>query len=158
MKQVILTLMMFIGFVAFGQETTTESTSETDITTSKEKTQRIQLGIRFGDNFSIDATLPFSKASRIHPNIMFGDGGVRLGAYLDWVWGVDQAHGLKLYPGVGPEFWFYNSFDIGVAGNFGAEYAFKFPLTVGIDWRPGMKFINYKFHTGNWGITARWRF
>lgn len=154
MKKVILTLFLFAGIVAYGQE----STSETEITTTKEKTQRIQAGVRFGNDFAIDATIPFSHASRLHPSLMINDAGVMLGTYLDWVWGVDQAHGLKLYPGVGPELWFMNDFDIGVAGNFGAEYAFKFPLTIGIDWRPGITFINYDFRTNNWGFTARFRF
>ena len=65
----------------------------------------------------------------------------------------DGPTGLKFYPGVGPEFYFGNDFDFDIAGNFGAEYSFKFPLTVAFDWRPGFRVTDsFNFKTNNWGI------
>ena len=67
--------------------------------------------------------------------------------------------GLKFYPGVGPEVWFGNSFDFSIAGDFGVEYAFEFPLTIGFDWRPGFMLTDgFDFKTSNWGFSARFRF
>ena len=46
-----------------------------------------------------------------------------------------------------------------IAGDFGAEYSFDFPLTVGLDWRPGFEVTEgFAFKSSNWGIFARFRF
>ena len=67
--------------------------------------------------------------------------------------------GLKFHPGVGPEFYFYDGLDLAVAGNFGVEYSFDFPLTIGFDWRPSFMITNeFNYYGGNWGIIARFRF
>ena len=131
---------------------------ETLISTKKENTSKIELGIRFGENFSLDAILPFHGSTRLHPSATINDAGVVLGSYIDWVWDLNQANGLKIYPGVGPELWFYNGFDIGISGDFGLEYTFNIPLTLGFDWRPGFTIINYHFRTNNWGFIARYIF
>jgi hypothetical protein len=70
----------------------------------------------------------------------------------------DGPTGLKFYPGVGPEFFFENSFDFHIAGDFGVEYSFDFPLTIGFDWRPGFAVTEgFDFKTSNWGFIARFR-
>jgi len=119
----------------------------------------LEAGIRFGDEFSIDATFPLSKAPRLHTGF-YVEGDFALGTYLDWMFALDGGPtGLKFYPGVGPEFYFGDDFNFGIAGDFGVEYSFKFPLTVGIDWRPGFMVTNkFKGYSGNWGVTARFRF
>jgi len=117
-----------------------------------------EIGARFGHTWGVDMTIPF-KAPRIHPAIYF-DNDVTLGAYFDWLFSLQGGpYGLKFYPGVGPEFHFGNEFDIAAAGNFGLEYSFDFPLTIGFDWRP--KFVltdQFRFRGENWGFTARFRF
>lgn len=119
----------------------------------------IEAGVRIGDDFGLDATFPLSKAPRLHTSFYFKD-NFSFGTYLDWLFSLDGGpQGLKFYPGVGPEFYFGNDFNFGIAGDFGVEYSFKFPLTVGIDWRPGfMVTNNFKGYSGNWGVTARFRF
>ena len=70
-----------------------------------------------------------------------------------------SAKRFKFYPGIGPEFYFGNDFNLGIAGDFGVEYSFKFPLTIGIDWRPGfMVTDSFNSYTNNWGFLARFRF
>ena len=83
-----------------------------------------------------------------------------IGTYFDWMFALtDGPSGLKFYPGPGPEFFFENDFDFNIAGDFGVEYSFKFPLTIGFDWIPGFAVTNdFDFYTGNWGIMARYRF
>ena len=123
-----------------------------------------EAGIRFGQDFSIDATIPLSAKPRLHAAAYFGsghkNGDFGLAGYFDWMFSLDGGPtGLKFYPGVGPEVYFGDDFNIGVAGDFGAEYSFDFPLTIGIDWRPGVMFTNdIGFHSGNWGFVARFRF
>jgi len=121
-----------------------------------------EAGIRFGDgfnSFSIDATFPLSKAPRLHTAFYLND-GFDLGLYFDWMFSLDGGpQGLKFYPGVGTEFYFDDPFNLGIAGDFGIEYSFKFPLTIGIDYRPGFMVTDgFKFYSGNWGILARFRF
>ena len=50
--------------------------------------------------------------------------------------------------------------DATVAGDVGVEWAFEeVPVTIGFDWRPTFRLTNVTdFHSGNWGVTARFRF
>ncbi len=124
-----------------------------------------EVGIRTGFNdFALDATIPF-KAPRLHLAAYFGGYGIAgndfgLGGYFDWMFVLnDGPEGLKFYPGVGPEVFFGANANIGVAGDFGAEYSFEFPLTVGLDWRPRVMLTNNEgFSASNWGFFARFRF
>jgi hypothetical protein len=118
-----------------------------------------EVGARLGDDFGVDATFPLSKAPRLHTSFYFKD-NFAFGTYLDWLFSLEGGpEGLKFYPGVGPEFYFGDDFDLGIAGNFGVEYSFTFPITVGIDYRPGLLLTDgLKGYTGNWGFTARFRF
>jgi hypothetical protein len=122
-----------------------------------------EAGIRFGDGIGLDFTIPF-KAPRIHAATYFNSGpnGSDFGAggYFDWLFSIEGGPtGLKFYPGVGPELYFGTNFDFAVAGDFGAEYSFDFPLTIGLDWRPRLVFTNNQgMQGGNWGFIARFRF
>jgi hypothetical protein len=117
-----------------------------------------EVGMRFGDNIAVDATIPIGAAPRFHPALYITDRW-GIGGYFDWMFALsDGPAGLKFYPGVGPEFFFENSFDFHIAGNFGVEYSFDFPLTIGFDWRPGFKVTeDFKGKAGNWGFIARFR-
>lgn len=118
-----------------------------------------ELGLRFGQpNVAIDATIPLAAAPRLHPAIYLDNFGIA--GYFDWMFSLsDGPQGLKFYPGVGPEFWFENDFDFAIAGDFGAEYSFDFPLTVFFDWRPGFIVTDgFNFRSNNVGIGARFRF
>lgn len=118
-----------------------------------------EIGGRFGPEIAVDMTIPLAKAPRLRPTVYVYDHFV-LGAYFDWLFAIqDGPTGLKFYPGVGPEFYFHNGFDLGVAGDFGVEYSFDFPLTVGVDWRPGFMLTDsFDFYGHNWGVFARFRF
>lgn len=116
-----------------------------------------EIGARFGDDIAIDMTIPLAASPRLHPAIYFDRFGI--GTYFDWMFALsDGPSGLKFYPGVGPEFFFENSFDFHIAGDFGVEYSFDFPLTIGFDWRPGFAVTEgFDFKTSNWGFLARFR-
>lgn len=118
-----------------------------------------EVGGRFGNSFSLDMTIPFA-APRLHPAVYF-DHTVNFGLYFDWLFDLqgETPTGFRVYPGVGPEFYFYNGFDLAAAGDFGVEYSFKFPLTLAFDWRPHIMLTeNMHFGSNNWGFTARFRF
>lgn len=118
-----------------------------------------ELGVRFGDDFAFDATIPLAKAPRLHPTVYVYN-GIAIGTYFDWLFAVEGGpHGLKLYPGVGPEIYLDNDLDLAVAGNFGIEYSFDFPLSIALDWRPRIMLTDGgNFYAGNWGLIARFRF
>ena len=124
-----------------------------------------ELGIRVpggatgnGTNIAIDGTIPLAAKPRLQASVYLERFG--FGTYFDWMFALDGGpEGLKFYPGVGPELFFEGDFDFKAAGNFGAEYSFRFPLTLGFDWRPAFRFTNdADFEAGNWGFTARFRF
>ena len=117
-----------------------------------------EAGVRFGDKISADLTIPLGAAPRLHTAVYFDRFGI--GGYFDWMFALSGGPtGLKFYLGVGPEFWFGNNFDFDIAGDFGVEYSFKFPLTIGFDWRPGFRVTDsFKWKSGNWGLMARFRF
>ncbi|MCG8308042.1 MAG: hypothetical protein MI975_11670 [Cytophagales bacterium] len=118
-----------------------------------------EIGLRAGEHVALDATFPLSKAPRFHPSIYFTN-DIAIGTYLDWLFSLEGGpQGLKFYPGVGPDFFFGDNFNVGIAGNFGVEYSFDFPLTIGFDYRPGFMITDgFKSYTNNWGFTARFRF
>jgi hypothetical protein len=117
-----------------------------------------EAGLRVGENVSFDATIPLASAPRLHPAVYFDRFGIA--TYFDWLFAFsDGPAGLKIYPGVGPEVFFGNEADFQIAGNFGMEYSFDFPLTLGFDWRPAVRLTNNTgFYSGNWGFIARFRF
>lgn len=114
-------------------------------------------GIRFGDRWSADFTVPMQSV-RFHPSVYFDRFGI--GGYFDWMYALsDGPSGLKFYPGLGPEVFFGNKVDVAIAGNFGVEYSLNIPLTIGFDWRPGFTMTNdFKWKSSNWGIMVRYRF
>jgi hypothetical protein len=134
-------------------------TAALSLTTTDLKAQsNWEIGARFGNTWGLDVTIPF-KAPRLHPAVYFGN-DVAVGVYFDWLFSLQgDPYGFKFYPGVGPEFYFGNDFDIAAAGNFGVEYSFNFPLTIGFDWRPRFMLTeSFNFNGNNWGIFARFRF
>jgi hypothetical protein len=153
----ILSVMKKIALLSFLVSTTLLMNFETKAQSNWEA------GIRFGDGVDLDFTIPF-KAPRIHAAAYFNSGpaGADFGAggYFDWLFALNGSPaGLKFYPGVGPELYFGSNFDFAVAGDFGVEYSFDFPLTIGLDWRPRVVFTNNNgLEGGNWGFIARFRF
>ncbi len=117
-----------------------------------------ELGGRFGEQVSIEATIPVGPSPRLHPAVYLDRVGVA--TYFDWLFALDGApNGLKFYPGFGPEVYLEGRFDLNVAGDFGVEYSFDFPLSIGFDWRPGFRLTNdVDFNSNNWGFIARFRF
>ncbi|MGB5172262.1 hypothetical protein [Eudoraea sp.] len=145
MKRILITLVTIVCFFFYTQTTSAQAAT-------------YEVGVRIGDNTGIDGTIPLGISPRLHPTIYLENFGV--GTYFDWMFALtDGPSGLKFYPGVGPEFFFENDFDFNVAGNFGVEYAFNFPITIGFDWRPGFAVTNnFDFISSNWGFMIRYRF
>lgn len=144
MKHTILTALML--------------TAATVLMVPETQAQGLEAGIRIGDNVAADLTTPLSTAPRLHGAVYFDRFGV--GTYFDWLFRLGDGPGnLRFYPGIGPELFFENQFDLRVAGNFGLEWAFsEVPLSVGFDWRPAFRFTNGSdFNSGNWGFTVRFR-
>lgn len=119
-----------------------------------------EVGLRFGDpTAAIDATIPLAAKPRLHLAAYLSS-NFAIGGYFDWMFSLEGGPtGLKFYPGVGPEFWFGNEFDLAIAGDLGVEYSFDFPLSIFFDWRPGFVVTDgFNFRGNNVGIGARFRF
>lgn len=146
---IIIFLYFFLLQVSFAQ-----SSAEVGIRLSSDNGQP-------GSQVAIDGTIPIGAKPRLHPTFYLGDGGVGFAGYFDWLFNLDGApRNLKFYPGVGPELFFFDDFVFGISGNFGVEYTFDFPITVGFDWRPGFRIGDDvdAFEASNWGIMARFNF
>ena len=145
MKKLLLLVVVAVGAMLFSNNAQAQANWEA--------------GVRFGDQFAIDATIPIGTTPRLHAAAYFGN-DFGLGGYFDWMFSLSGGPtGLKFYPGVGAEFIFADNFGFNIAGDFGAEYSFDFPLTIGFDWRPAFETTNdFNFSTGNWGFIARFRF
>ncbi len=116
----------------------------------------LEVGLRFGDNFAIDGTLPIAQAPRLHAAVYLDRFG--FGAYGNWVFNLGEGpRNLRFYAGGGPEIFTERQFDVAVAGDLGVEWAFgEVPVTLGFDWRPSLRLTNgTDLHTGNWGFVAR---
>ena len=146
MRRLLLIISLVFGLITF-QNTYVYSQSD------------FEAGLRLGKQIAVDATIPLSTAPRLHPSIYIDD-RIGVGTYFDWMFSLDGGpNGLKFFPGVGPEFYFGDDFDISIAGNVGVEYSFKFPITVGFDYRPSWMITNsFKGRYDNWGFVARFRF
>ena len=120
-------------------------------------------GLRYGDEVALEATIPFSEAPRLHGAMYLGQNqgkGFGLGGYFNWMINTNKraSNGLSFYPGIGPEFYFGDLFNAGLAADLGMEYSFRFPLTLGFDWRPSYIFTNDIGRINdNWGFVARFR-
>ena len=127
---------------------------------AQEKMQGIELGVRLGafsgGGAAVDATFPLSK-NRIHADLGFYSSGVGVAAFFDWSFPIEA--GFSFYPGVGAEMGIGDPFVIGVGGELGFEYAFKIPLTIGLDWRPTFIFGGETgFGYSSFGLNIRYRF
>ena len=133
------------------------------------------IGFRFGPGFGNSAEIsyqhPLGNANRLEADLGWGSSGLSLTGVYQWVWNLsDLADGFNWYAGVGGGIGSYN-FDyltdknktkvttLGVLGQIGLEYQFEIPLTVSVDYRPGLYFasgLNSSFD----GIclSARYRF
>lgn len=130
------------------------------VTAQKRYSNGYELGIRLGDTHgssaTIDAMLPFGS-NRIHADASFWDDGLTLAALYNWQFPI--ADNFWFYPGVGGIMNTFGDFNLGVAGEVGAEYKFDIPLSIGIDWRPVIGIINTDgFHGDSFGLNVRYRF
>jgi hypothetical protein len=123
-----------------------------------------EVGIRFGDvlgnDVAIDAIFKTSQFSRIHADVSFGN-GVGVDVMWDFLYKPFsiEGEGFNWYLGAGPSIYINDPFYLGVSGEVGIEYQFKFPMAIGIDWRPTFWLIEETdFHAGGFGVNLRYVF
>lgn len=121
-----------------------------------------ELGLRFGDatggNVAIDGVFGLGSWSRVHGDVSFGD-GVGIDLLWDFIYKPLSGEAFNWYAGVGPFAWIGDPFQLGVVGELGLEYRFKFPLSLSVDWRPSFRIIdNTDFSAGGFGLNVRYIF
>ena len=133
------------------------------------------IGVRVGSGFGYGAEIsyqqPLSKVNRLEVDLGANSWGFGLNGIYQWVWDLsDLADGFNWYAGVGAGIGSYNfkyandthapsDFSIGVLGQVGLEYKFEIPLTLSLDYRPGI-FVVPSFNGTYDGIClgVRYRF
>jgi hypothetical protein len=131
----------------------------------------LRLGSGFGGGAEISYQQPLSKDNRMELGLGLNSWGFGLNGVYQWVWDLsDLADGFNWYAGVGAGIGSYNfnyainthspsDFSIGVLGQIGIEYRFEIPLTLSLDYRPGIYLVP-SFNGSYDGICigARYRF
>ena len=133
------------------------------------------IGLRLGSGFGYGAEIsyqqPLSKTNRLELDLGLNSWGFGLNGVYQWVWDLSElADGFNWYAGVGAGIGSYNfnyvrdpnglsNFSIGALGQVGIEYKFEIPLTLSLDYRPGLYFLN-GFNSSYDGIciAGRYRF
>jgi hypothetical protein len=116
------------------------------------------IGLRMGSGFGYGAEVsyqhPLSKNHRVEIDFGLNRSGFGLNGIYHWVWDLsDLADGFNWYAGFGGGVGLYNfdyvlsplnspSLSLGVVGQVGIEYKFEIPITLSLDYRPGIYFIN----------------
>lgn len=122
---------------------------------------KFELGIRVGNwsgsGVSVDGVINLSK-NRIHADLGLFQNAFIIEGFYDWSFPVVE--NLSFYPGPGVGFAFLNDgFVMAIGGELGFEYAFEFPLSIGLDWRPMILLFNSSpFGYDNAGFNIRYRF
>jgi hypothetical protein len=121
-----------------------------------------ELGVRFGDatggNVAVDAVFSLGKYNRFHGDISFGD-GVGIDLLWNFIYKPLGEEALNWYAGVGAFTFLGDPFQLGVVGELGLEYRFKFPISVSADWRPAFRIVeDTDFHADGFGANIRYIF
>ena len=159
MKKIFLTLTLIVSMVSAIK-------AQAD-----NKAIGLRLGGGFGGGAEISYQQPLDKANRLEVDLGLNSWGFGLNGIYQWVWDLsDLGDGFNWYAGVGAGVGTYNfnygndihanrDFSIGVLGQVGLEYKFEIPLTLSLDYRPGIYFVP-SFNGSYDGIClgARYRF
>ena len=127
---------------------------------SAQKTEGLELGVRLGGfgeaGAAVDVCYPMWD-NRIHGDVGFYSSAVGVAAFYDWNFPI--AESFSFYPGVGADMIIGDVFVLGIGGELGFEYAFKIPLTIGMDWRPTIRLFDASgFGSDSFGLNIRYRF
>ena len=120
-----------------------------------------ELGIRMGSwagsGASVDGVMKLGQ-NRIHADLGLFENTFTIEGFYDWSFPI--AEGFSFYPGVGGGMAFTDAgIVLGLGGELGFEYAFKIPLTIGLDWRPMILLVNANnFGYNHGGLNIRYRF
>ncbi len=120
-----------------------------------------ELGIRMGSwagsGASVDGVMKLGQ-NRIHADLGLFENTFTIEGFYDWSFPI--AEGFSFYPGVGGGMAFTDAgIVLGLGGELGFEYAFKIPLSIGLDWRPMILLINTNnFGYNHGGLNIRYRF
>jgi len=147
MKKILLSLLIVVAFAM-------------NINAQSKVTDHLELGVRlgaFGDGgAAVDVAFPM-WGNRIHGDVGFYSDAMGVAAFYDWSFPI--AEGFSFYPGVGADMVIGSDFVLGIGGELGFEYAFKIPLTIGMDWRPTIRLIDGSgFGSDSFGLNIRYRF
>ena len=133
------------------------------------------IGLRLGSGFGYGAEVsyqqPLGTAHRLELDLGLNSSGFGLNGIYQWVWDLSElADGFNWYAGVGAGIGSYNfkyvnnpndpsNLSIGILGQIGIEYKFEVPLTISLDYRPGI-YVVPSFNSSYDGIClgARYRF
>ena len=128
---------------------------------SNAQNRSYELGVRIGGyggvGAAVDGIMTLGEKNRLHGDLGFFSDALSVSAFYDWMFPIEE--GFSFYPGVGAEMIIGDAFVLAIGGELGFEYAFKFPLSIGLDWRPSIRLIDDSgFGYDSFGLNIRYRF
>lgn len=148
MKKILLLMVAVVAAATIGTAKAQESNA---------------IGLRLGYGLEVSYQRMLSDDYRIEVDLGFPGfdfhGVGATGTFL-WNWDIAAVDGLGWYvgPGVNLGIW-RRSFGLGVVGQIGIEYKFKAPITLSLDYRPGVNVVpGFGFSYTSFALGARYRF
>lgn len=130
---------------------------------SAQKSERNAIGVRLGYGLEVSYQRVLTDEYKIEVDLGFPgfafNGVGATGTFL-WNWDIAAVDGLGWYvgPGVNLGIW-GRSFSLGVVGQIGLEYSFRAPITLTLDYRPGLNVVpGFGFSYTSFALGARYRF
>ncbi len=124
--------------------------------------EQAEIGLRFNTSenpfsIAIDGVYNLSSGNRLHANIGI-ENGVGFDLIHDWV-ATFNNNRLIFYPGIGASLYIIDELFLGVTAEFGLEYRFDVPISIGIDYRPTLFLISdLSLQSNGIGFNVRYRF
>ena len=118
------------------------------------------IGLRLGYGAEVSYQRFISSTNRVEVDLGLMGKSLNASGIYQWVWDISSVQGLGWYAGAGVGLGVWDKdFAGSILGQIGLEYAFNIPLSLSLDWKPGV-FIGEKTHFGFEGLClgVRYRF
>lgn len=159
MRKLLILLAVLTLTVSVASAQQTQQKKSKELTTYEKG--RNSIGLRIGNDIELSYQKYLRDANRVEVGVGYNfTYGFTVGATYQWLWAIGD-DGFNWYAGCGAQLGAWNDkFGLGVIGVAGIEYNFQIPLTLSIDWRPGVHLLPGDMHFGweGFALGVRYRF
>lgn len=130
---------------------------------SAQNSERNSIGLRLGYGLEVSYQRVLTDDYRIEVDLGFPEfqfRGINAAAAFQWTWAIPAVDGLGWYVGPGLSLGVADRFfGMSILGQIGLEYSFRAPITLSLDYRPGVNLVHgFGFNYTSFALSARYRF